>query len=263
MPPPSRTGIFRRHEPFRSALLGQNRTVWVSLPSGYTTGRARYPVLYLHDGQNVFDGARSFIPGQEWGVDETAQRLIRAGRIEPLIVVGIDNAGSERIAEYTPTPDRRYGGGGAARYGRMLTDELKPFIDRTYRTRPAPADTGLGGASLGGLVTLALGLSRPDVFGRLAVLSPSVWWDERQVLRQVDALPRRTAARIWLDIGTGEGERAVTDARLLRDALRRKGWRLGTDLAYVEADGARHNEAAWAARVDPILRYLFPATRVT
>jgi len=117
----------------------------------------------------------------------------------------------------------------------------------------------MGGSSLGGLVSLYLGLRYPSVFSRLAVVSPSVWWRNRAILKTVAALKEKPALRIWLDIGTKESTRAVPDARALRDALINKGWRLGDDLAYLEVDGAEHTESAWAQRVDPMLRFLFPA----
>jgi len=116
----------------------------------------------LQDAQNVFDGATAFLAGKEWEVDETAERLAGEGRIEPLIVVAVDNGGERRIFEYTPTRDRRHeGGGGGDTYGRMLVEELKPWVDRTYRTRPDPEHTGIGGSSMGSLVSLYLGLKRP------------------------------------------------------------------------------------------------------
>ncbi len=252
--------MFRIYPQFHSRFLRTDHDVLVYLPRGYDTDQnRRYPVLYLHDGQNIFDGATSYIPGQEWHVDETAEALIGTGAIEPLIIVGIDNAGAGRIDEYTPTLDRRLGKGGNAEfYGRMLVEELKPFIDSEYRTLPAPANTGLGGSSLGGLVTLHLGLTYPQTFGKLAVLSPSVWWDDCAILSRVLALDRKPALKIWLDTGTAEGDKATDDARTLRDELIAKGWVLGNDLAYVEIDGAGHNESAWADRVGPLLRFLFP-----
>jgi predicted alpha/beta superfamily hydrolase len=261
------TGTLRVHRAFHSRFLGSDRDVAVYLPPGYDAHlRQRYPVLYLHDGQNLFDGATSFIPGQEWRVDETAEALISADAVRPLIIVGIYNAGGERIREYTPTKDARYGGGGADAYGRMLVEELKPFIDGQYRTRTGPRDTGLGGSSLGGLVSLYLGLKHPETFGKLAVVSPSAWWDAGVIIRQVRALDKKPHLRIWLDTGTAEtmgGRPATADTRRLRDALVARGWRLGKDLTYVEAEGAAHNEAAWARRVGPILRFLFPGRRAS
>src|SRR5262245_60099994 len=160
----------RRHDRFASAYLDA-RDVVVWLPGGYGDGR-RYPVLYMHDGQNLFDPDTAYQKGQHWRVGETAEELIDRGRIEPLIIVGINNSGARRVQEYTPTRDARLGGGRAADYGRMIVEELKPYIDDTYRTRPDAASTGIGGSSLGGLVTLYLGLTYPRVFSRLAALSP-------------------------------------------------------------------------------------------
>jgi predicted alpha/beta superfamily hydrolase len=252
------TGDIRRHERFHSEYLEHDRTILVYLPPGYDPESAeRYPVLYLHDGQNVFDRATSI--GEEWHVDETAESLIRSGEIEPLIVVGVYNTGVHRIDEYAPTPRPDKGGGGRADdYGHMLIMELKPFIDRTYKTLPGAQNTALGGSSLGGLVTLHLGMKFPTAFGKLAVLSPSIWWDDRVILREVERLPDRLPQRIWLDAGTGEGDEVIADARAVRDALVARGWEIGNDLAYVEAEGAGHNEESWGARVAHVLKFLFP-----
>ena len=236
----------------------------VYLPPGYSRfSRKRYPVLYLHDGQNVFDAATSFA-GVEWGVDETAQQLIRQKLIEPLIIVAVANMGEERIHEYAPTPGvitpydlpKRRSRGLAGLYGRFLIDELKPFIDAKYRTRPECEFTGLGGSSLGGLATLAIGVIFAECFSRLLVMSPSVWWDDFSILRLLGFLNHKLPLKIWLDMGTGEPD--WEQARELRDALIDRGWRLDVDLKYLEVAGAEHNEGAWAARVDPALRFLFP-----
>lgn len=264
--PHSLTGEIRIHKAVVSKLLQSERDIVVYLPPGYTKQKnKRYSVLYLHDGQNLFDGATSFIPGKEWRIDETAQALISSGKIEPLIIVGIYNAGKERINEYTPVADaRRKMGGKADVYGQMLVEELKPFIDSQYRTLKDAGHTGLGGSSLGGLVTLYLGLKYPNVFSKLAVVSPSVWFADKQIVSYVAGLKSKPRVRIWMDMGTKEGrtpaeaQRAVVDARLLRDTLIKKGWRSGRDLKYFEAEGAEHNESAWAARVEPILSFLFP-----
>ena len=265
--PHTRTGDIRVHKSFHSTILNNDRDVLVYVPPGYDASpKKRYPVLYLNDGQNLFDGATSFILGQEWQVDETAQALIVAGKIEPLIIIGIYNTGKDRLSEYTPAADAKFKGGQADLYGRLLVEELKPFIDRTYRTLHGPRHTGLGGSSLGGLVSLYLGLRYPNVFGRLAVVSPSVWFADHHIVHYVEAA-QKLPLRIWLDIGTKEGRGApeaqtsVADARQLRDALIEKNWRLGKDLRYFEAEGAEHNERAWAARVEEILRFLFPRKR--
>ena len=263
--PHTLTGDIRPLNKFHSIILNNDRDVLVYLPPGYEATKKRYSVLYLHDGQNLFDGATSFIPGQEWRVDETAQRLIAAGKIEPLIIVGINNAGKDRINEYTPAEDAKYKMGGKADlYGRMLVEELKPFIDAHYRTKKGAQHTGLGGSSLGGLISIYLALKYGAVFGRAAVVSPSVWFANKQIVHYVEALPKKPKVRIWMDIGTKEGgtteeaQQTVSDARLLKETLIKKGWKLGKDFNYVEAEGAQHNEAAWAARVESILTFLFP-----
>lgn len=254
-------GTVERHPDFRSTVLGTTRRVWVYLPPQHRAepGR-RFPVLYLQDGQNVFDGATAFLAGKEWGADETVERLSEEGRIEPLVVVAVDNGGERRAFEYLPTRDPRVGdGGGADLYGRMLVEELKPWVDARYRTRAGREDTGIAGSSFGGIASLYLGLSHPDVFGKIAAISTSVWVDDRHIVRFVDALPVRPETRIWIDIGTREGGTALTDARALRDALVRRGWREGVDLRHDEAEGATHDEVAWAKRLPAVLEFLFPA----
>jgi predicted alpha/beta superfamily hydrolase len=259
----SLTGDIRKHPGFRSEVLGNRRNLAVYLPPGYDeqTGR-RYPVLYMHDGQNVFDGMTSFIPNKEWEADEAADRLIRAGKIEPIIIVAIDNAGMERGNEFLPTRamgggSREPYGGKADLYGRMISDEIKPMIDSTYRTKRGRADTALCGSSFGGIVTLHLGLTRPDVFGKIAVVSPSLWWDEGVMMRRAEQLPRKLDLRIWLDMGTREGYVSLQNTRRLKWALEDRGWKIGKDLAYMEDSMAMHNEAAWAKRMEPILLFLF------
>ena len=254
------TGEFRYHENFASQHLGNQRTLIVYLPPGYDDEiERRYPVLYLHDGQNVFDRATAFM-GQEWEVDETAQALFEARQIEPLIIVGLYNTGEQRIHEYTPTrDDRKQAGGRAYEYGRFLVEEVKPFIEKRYRALREPQHTGVGGSSLGGLVTMHLGLRYPQVFGKLLVMSPSVWWDRGAILREVALLRVKPSTRIWLDMGTKEGHVLLAQARMLRDALIAQGWRLKADLHYHEARGARHTESAWAKRVGPALKFLYPA----
>ena len=258
------TGNIQQHPQFESRILRNRRDILVYLPRGYGRSmRERYPVLYLHDGQNVFDAATSFA-GVEWGVDEAAQRLIRRRLLEPLIIVAVANLGKLRIHEYAPsrgvietTATRTKRSRGLLhRYGRFLSEELKPFIDRHYRTRPEAEFTGLGGSSLGGLATLTLGLWYPHVFNRLAVLSPSVWWDDCVIYRILEKVKEKPPLKIWLDTGTNEP--GWERARELRDRLVEKGWRVDDDLEFIEVQGADHNERAWGERFEAVLRYLYP-----
>jgi len=261
------TGNIKRHRAFPSRILGNRRDILVYLPRGYRRFlRLRYPVLYLNDGQNVFDAVSSFA-GVEWGVDETAERLIRAKLIEPLIIVAVANMGEDRIHEYAPTSGvidakakrKKRSKGLARQYGQFLIEELKPYIDQKYRTKPGPEFTTLGGSSLGGLVTLAIGMLYPQIFRRLMVMSPSIWWDNFAIYRLVDSISEKPPLKIWLDTGTAEPGWEQT--RELCNRLIEKGWKLDKDLEYMEAQGANHSEAAWAMRVDPALRFLFPAAK--
>ena len=252
------TDSVQRHHNFISKYVRYRRDLVVYLPPDYEESGRRYPVLYLHDGQNLFDPETAYVRGMDWKVDETADALIRAGKIEPLIIIGVFNTGEHRIEEYTPTRDRKLGGGHAELYGRMLVEELKPFIDSRYRTLHDPHNTGLGGSSLGGLATLYLGFTHPQVFGKLAVLSPSVWWDNKAILKIIQTTQPKPNLKIWLSMGTEESKTGVRDANLLHSALIARGWRERDDLHYEVIPGAKHEEAAWAQRVEAVLRYLFP-----
>lgn len=326
-------------EDFHSKDL-KNRDLFIYLPPDYQDSDHRYPVLYLHDGQNLFDASAA---GQEWQVDEAAEKLISNGEIEPVIIVGISNT-SDRFDEYTPTRQhwkhelnrasapinaerlseltglfltsendtlqfsnqndtlmvwipggmgwqhlvkesdsvyyqpraeinflfhdnsgdpvekitayKQPAGGKGDIYGDFILNEVKPFVDKNLRTKPEKAFTSLGGSSLGGLITMHLGMKHPDVFSQLLVVSPSAWWDERWIIQQVEKLENPTGQKIWLDMGTAEGDQMVNDARALRDALLQKGWD-NSDLHYMEAKNAPHNERAWAERFPDMLRFLY------
>jgi predicted alpha/beta superfamily hydrolase len=245
---------------FHSEILPDDRTVSVYLPPQYLEQEERrFPVLYLQDGQNLFDGRTSYIAGRTWNASTTADSLAEAGEIEPVILVGVANTGLRRMAEYTPTRDFKMGGGEGRSYGRMLIEELKPLIDSTYRTLPEASNTGVGGSSLGGLISLYLGFANPGVFGKVAVMSPSLWWDHRSILNAISQQVTKPDLRIWLDMGTAEGARHLRDADMLERMLLKRGWRNGVDLAYVKAEGAVHDEGAWSDRFGDVLRFLFPA----
>lgn len=254
----NRPGRLERIHGFQSKIFGNAREITIYLPAAYDERpELRYPVLYLQDGQNLFDADRAYVPGQHWRVQEAADAAIGDRTASPMIIVAVDHAGPARIDEYTPTKDpRHHGSGRADEYGRFLAEELKPAIDARFRTLPDAPNTAIGGSSLGGLVSLYLALRRPDLFGRAAVMSPSVWWNDRAVLRTVDAFDG-AAPRMWVDIGGREGLEALKDVRTLRDRLAAKRWS-GETYRYFEDRRGDHSERAWARRIRMVLEFLFP-----
>ncbi len=261
-------GAFELHLDFPATKLGNTRTIVVWLPPGYEEGdpEARYPVLYMHDGQNIFDAYSSSI-GVEWNVDESLTRMIESDQVRPLIVVGIYNTG-ERVFEYTDVPDRDRGGGGASLYADFVVNDLKPFIDSQYRTLPDRANTGVMGSSLGANVSIYLAWSRPDVFSRVGAMSTAYGWAGGHIVLYLEEEELPSGTKLWLDLGTAEGSGdrdgdGVPDLlamhRQARDALMDKGMELQRDLRYIEDVGAVHNERAWASRFPRALEFLFPA----
>ena len=264
----SATGDLRLHE-FHSRVFHNTRCLRVWLPPGYdepqNEGR-RYPVLYLNDGQNLFEPATSFT-GVEWQVDEAADRLIHEGVVRPLIIVGIDNAAKARIREYMPFRSMhpvmvRVQG---HRYPHFLIKEVMPFIARNYRVATGPQNTGLGGSSLGSLVALYTAAVRPGVVGRLLLESPSLWASNRHMIRysrDVKAWPER----IYLATGTAEAgnldrdRSMVDDVRELAAILRRSGMDDRNLKVFID-EGATHHESAWAKRFPEALGFLFAASR--
>jgi predicted alpha/beta superfamily hydrolase len=276
-------GQLRKHEQFRSRFLRNNRDLVVYVPPGYNDQPfTRYPVLYMQDGQNLFDRATSF-GGQDWNVHGAADHMIGIGAVQPLIIVGIYNTGKSRIHEYTPTKAPKLGGGRADRYAKFLMEEVMLFIQREYRVNGDPRVTGIGGSSLGGLLALYLGLKNPQVFGKIAALSPSVWWHQRMIMQFAVSVTLRPPQRkrpifrlrsaepglemprptIWLDIGTKEGPRIVPDVEQFRDILLQKGWREDEDLHYERVDGGEHNELAWSQRIGRVLQFLYPEAGIS
>ncbi len=253
-------GRYFRIRDWTSKFLPTPRDLFVYLPEAYLAEPDRaFPLLIMHDGQNLFDGDLSYVKDSTWRVGSTADEEIAAARVEPLVILGVGNTGAQRMAEYTPTADRRLSGGKGRLYARLLVEELLPMMMASYRILPGPLHTGVAGSSLGGLISLAIGLRYPNVFGRIGVLSPSIWWDDRTILKDIRSLEETLPVRIWLDMGTAEGLRHLRDTDLLAHLLQAKGWREGQDLLYRVVPDGIHNEAAWAARLGEMLRFLFPA----
>ncbi|OIP43808.1 MAG: hypothetical protein AUK47_02055 [Deltaproteobacteria bacterium CG2_30_63_29] len=245
--------------PSGSGLTSRNITIY--LPEGYDSTNQYYPVLYMHDGQNLFDASEAGF-GVEWQVDETIDDLTRRGKLNPWIVVGIDNTDA-RMDEYTPIPDADYGGGRADEYIALIEQRIKPFIDSRFRTLCDPANSAILGSSLGGLIDLYIVMKHPGTFERVGCVSPSLWWNNQSVLRDYEATSAGVPMRLWLDggseegAGTDEGDTTViADARRARDRALELGGRFGENVGFLADEGAAHNEAAWARRLPSILSFL-------
>jgi predicted alpha/beta superfamily hydrolase len=258
------TGDLRLHE-FRSHVFRNTRFLRVWLPPGYEDAENSsryYPVLYLNDGQNLFEAAISF-GGVEWQVDETAARLIGEGTVPPMIVVGLDNAGKDRLREYMPHRSMnpvilRVQG---RRYPDFLMKEVMPFVEQTYRVATSPENTGLGGSSLGALIALYTVMARPGVFGRLLLESPSLWASNRQAIKESRTV-KIWPARIYLGVGTAEAGSPERDRTVVDDvqelaAILRRAVLSENRLRLVIKDGAGHSESAWAERFPEALQFLF------
>jgi predicted alpha/beta superfamily hydrolase len=253
-----------------SPQLHNRRRLYVHLPPSYAEGERRYPVIYMQDGQNLFDQSLSY--AGEWQVDETMTALAEEGF--EAIVVGIPNMGVRRIDEYSPFRDRRLRKGGRGDwYVSFMADTVKPLIDRDFRTLPGSDHTGVLGSSMGGLISLYAFFRRPDVFGLAGVMSPSLWFAQEAIFPYVQHAPFHPG-KVYLDIGTHEGidarafqrsphkyvSRYVGAARRMRDALAAKGYAPGAALRYDEEE-ATHSEAAWAQRLPGALRWLLALAR--
>jgi predicted alpha/beta superfamily hydrolase len=245
-------GNVKRLEGLWSPQLENKRDILVYLPPSYDVGDTRYPVLYMHDGQNLFDPATSF--SGEWHVDGTMEMLGQRG-IEA-IVVAVPNMGEHRLDEYSPFREPKLGGGKGDQYLDFLADTVKPLIDGDFRTVPARDHTCIAGSSMGGLISLYAFFRKPATFGVAGVMSPALWFAQRSIFDYVESAPF-SPGKIYLDIGTREGKETLADVRRMRDTLIRKGYQLRRDLFYVEESGAGHEEAAWRRRIRFAVPFFF------
>jgi predicted alpha/beta superfamily hydrolase len=238
--------------PFVIPGLNRERTVRIYLPPGYENGRQRYPVLYMHDGQNLFDDATAY--AGEWGVDETLNALAKSRGLK-LVVVGIDNGGAERMHELNAWDNPELGKGEGEQYLAFVVNVLKPWVDRHYRTRPDARHTAIMGSSMGGLVS-GYALSRyPGVFGSAGIFSPA-YWPAPEVFAYTEAYPPARTARIYFYAGGSESDSMVPDMKRMV-ALLKRGGLPPRNLAVEVNPVGRHNEAAWRAEFPRAVAWLF------
>ncbi|MEM9920349.1 MAG: alpha/beta hydrolase-fold protein [Bacteroidota bacterium] len=238
---------------FYMPQLDRYRRVWLYLPPDYASSNKFYPVLYLQDGQNVFNAATSF--SGEWQVDETLNSLFEQG--DPgAIAVAIDNgAGSLRMEEYAPWVNQTYGGGSGDAYVQFIINTLKPYIDEHYRTKPQREHTAIIGSSLGGLIAAYAGIEYPEVFGKVGPLSPAYWFNP-EIYELVADREETQPFRMYQLVGTQEGASTVTNVYRMENALRAKGYDL-SDLLTVEQSDGTHSEWFWAREFKDAYLWLF------
>ncbi|MCX2738461.1 alpha/beta hydrolase-fold protein [Pontibacter anaerobius] len=247
------TGKLAYHEQVGKSGIIPARDLVVWLPPNYEQNKKkRYPVLYLHDGQNLFDPNTSSF-GVDWRVDETADSLIRAGAIEPIIIVGINNT-EARMQEYVP------GEKGAA-YVEYVVNTVKPFIDSTYRTKPGAKYTATGGSSAGGTIAFVLAWEHPNIFSKAICMSPAFKIQQIDYVDDVLAYQsRKKPVYFYIDNGGVELEEQLQPGiDEMLQALKQKGYREGKDFTWVKDENAKHFESAWGKRMPGALKLLFPA----
>lgn len=234
---------------FPMSPFNKKRRVWIYLPDDYETSSISYPVIYMHDGQNLFDKALSF--AGEWQVDETMQNFVKQS-VKDCIVVGIDNGGNDRIDEYTPYINTKYGGGKGEQYAEFLVNTLKPFIDSHFRTLSSPEHTGIVGSSLGGLISYYAGIRYPDVFGRIGVFSPSFWYSDSLMADVRDYVPA-PYQKFYFMAGANEDADMVPDINKYINLMLLQGIDETQMQKVIRADG-QHSEWFWA-REFPLAYY--------
>jgi predicted alpha/beta superfamily hydrolase len=242
--------VYHLDSNFPMNSLERRRRVWVWLPLDYFNSENRYPVFYMHDGQNLFDEIYSF--AGEWGVDESMQTLFHQGF--PAIIVGIDNGGAQRIAEYTPWRHSQYGGGEGEAYLTFIVDELKPFIDSYFRTLPGREFTGLFGSSLGGYISFYGIMEYPEIFGKAGVFSPSFWFSD-SLWTYMESIEKTEDLRIYMLGGENESATMVSNLERMAQALENAGFTQDEFTIVTHHDGI-HNEWYWQREFPAAFRWL-------
>lgn len=231
-----------------SSELNVQKKIWVYLPKDYATSTKKYPVIYMHDAQNLFDAKTSFVG--EWEVDETLNKTNAQ-----LIVIGIEHGNDKRIDELTPYTNEKYGGGNGDNYLEFIVKTLKPKIDSMYRTKSNPRNTAIFGSSLGGLISFYGVLKYPEVFGKAGVFSPSFWFsDEIYTLMEQS---EKTKARVFFLCGAKEDETMVSDLKKMETLLdRNRCYCLNLNKTVIIKDG-QHNEKLWRENFEQAIKWLF------
>lgn len=251
-------GSVRIAPQIHSPQLGNRRDILVYLPPSYHVSEKFYPVVYMHDGQNLFDEVTSFVG--EWRVDETLEEIAHSEGYEA-IVVGIPSVGEERMLEYSPY-DTRWGKSKAAQYLAFMTETVKPLVDSSFRTLPGRSTTGVAGSSMGGLISMYAFMRCPQVFGWVGAMSPSFWLVNHHIIHDIEQMPY-IPGRIYLDIGeqeissrrAGKSQQLTSTVRQVYEALVVRGYQPNREILYVTDPEGVHHESAWARRFPQMIRF--------
>lgn len=237
-----------------SNLNEKSHKIWVYLPPNYNSSTKTFPVIYMHDAQNLFDAKTSFIG--EWEVDETLNNLFEKTK-KGFIIIGVENAGEERTNEYTPWPHEKYGGGKGSMYIDFIVNTLKPYIDQNYRTKPQQKYTGLIGSSLGGLISYYGGLKYPNIFGKIGALSTSFWFSS-EVENFTKSNGNIRNVKLYLLVGEKEGEDGfmAEDTKKMIKLLLETGFKSKNLISKINPEG-EHNEAFWSSEFLEVITWLY------
>ena len=253
--PSDAKGVFILKDSFAVKNLKDSlvyRKVWVYLPPNYKTSKEEFPVIYMHDGQNLFDAKTSY--AGEWKVDETLNNLFNETG-KGFIVVGIENTGVERLNEYSPWVHNKYGGGGGENYINMIISHLKPKIDQSFKTLTGSENTAIIGSSMGGLISYYAGLEHPDVFGKVGALSTSFWFSE-EVKKFSLKKGGLQNSKLFLLVGEKEGADMVNDMFAVVKELKKAGFN-SKNIVSIAVPEAQHNESFWSSEFENVVINLF------
>lgn len=239
---------------FEIPQLNTDRRIWLYLPLDYQISTKKYPVIYMHDAQNIFDVKTSF--SGEWEVDESLNNLFSQGDYGA-IVVGIDNGGSSRLNEYSPWKNSTYNAGGDAdKYLQFIVETLKPYIDANYRTKIEAKNTGLIGSSMGGLISLYGGVKYPNIFGKIGSASPAYWFVINELENYINSKSDLSNLKVYHVAGKNESSTMVTNIQKIEQKIRQKGVSVVNSKIKIDDDGT-HTESYWKREFPAMYKWLF------
>jgi predicted alpha/beta superfamily hydrolase len=238
---------------FHIPQLDRNRRIWVCLPKDYYTSDKTYPVIYMHDAQNLFDPTQNEF-GTEWEVDQSLSSLQEYGDFG-VIVVGIDHAGKQRVDEFSPWVGKKHGGGDGERYTNFIANTLKPYIDYYFRTKSGREHTGMIGSSMGGFITLYAGLKYQNVFSKLGIFSPSLWFSD-EIFTFVEQRKMQQDMKIYMMGGKKEGAAMIPNIERMADTLVKNGFDINKIKLAIRDDG-EHSEKFWCREFPEAYLWLF------